>query len=119
MRSRQVKGWLADGKFNPYPHKFQTDFDPTTFHEKYNYLAKGETLKGKTEYRLGGRIITQRASGNKLRFYDVQCQGIMIQVMAQLNEATDQASFLEVHDRFQRVRATRVLTFDAKGYRVT
>ena len=106
MRSRQVQGWLADGKFNPYPHKFDTDFDPSSFHEKYDHLKKGETLKGKTEYRLGGRIITMRASGNKLRFYDVQCQGIMIQVMAQFNEAKDQGSFAEVHDRFQRACIT-------------
>jgi lysyl-tRNA synthetase, class II len=101
-----VQGWLADGKFNPYPHKFQTDFNPAPFHKKYDYLKSGETLKGRTEVRLGGRIMTLRASGNKLRFYDVQCQGIIIQVMAQFNEATDQGSFLEVHDRFQRARIT-------------
>lgn len=114
MRSRQVKGWLAEGKFNPYPHKFQTDFDPTTFHEKHNHLKKGETLKGKVEYRLGGRIMTQRASGNKLRFYDVQCQGVMIQVMAQFNEATDKDSFLEIHDRFQRGDIIGVVGFPGR-----
>jgi lysyl-tRNA synthetase, class II len=108
MRSRQVQKWLADGKFNPYPHKFDTNFDPSSFHEKYNHLKRGETLQGKVEYRLGGRIMTQRAAGNKLRFYDVQCQGVMIQVMAQLNYATDQESFLEVHDRFQRARVSKI-----------
>jgi lysyl-tRNA synthetase class 2 len=40
---------------SPYPHKFQTNTNLSTFVEKYKDLKKGETLED-TEVRVGVRM---------------------------------------------------------------
>jgi lysyl-tRNA synthetase, class II len=52
--------------------------------------------------RLGGRIITQRSAGTKLKFYDVKCEGIMVQIMCQMDLASNPGSFATEHEHLQR-----------------
>jgi lysyl-tRNA synthetase, class II len=77
------------------------NFVPSEFHKKYEHLKPGETLKD-VSIRLGGRIITQRTAGAKLRFYDVKCEGVMVQVMGQSDLASNPESFSSQHENLQR-----------------
>jgi lysyl-tRNA synthetase class 2 len=46
--------------------------------------------------------MTMRTAGNKLRFYDVKCEGVIIQVMAQANLASSPQSFNDQHEALAR-----------------
>ncbi|KAF2000500.1 lysyl-tRNA synthetase [Amniculicola lignicola CBS 123094] len=101
IRSRAIKK-LKDSKApNPYPHKFQTNYKLPDFIKEFEHLKKGETLPEK-EIRIGMRIITKRASGNALRFYDGKAEGVTCQVMCQLQEATGDIPFLDQHEHLRR-----------------
>jgi len=113
MRCREVKRWKETHEPDPYPHKFQVNFDTREFHDKFNHLMSGETLKD-IEIRVGGRIITKRTYGNHLRFYDIKSEGVLIQVMCQSNEASNKASFLSQHEHLQRGDIIGVIGFPGR-----
>jgi lysyl-tRNA synthetase class 2 len=50
---------------------------------KEGTIQPGEKAEGKTE-SLAGRIHNIRASGQKLRFYDLHAEGKKVQIMATL-----------------------------------
>lgn len=52
------------------------------------------------ELRVAGRIHGQRASGNRLRFYDLHAEGVKIQIMAQAQDAI--GDYLEQHEHLHR-----------------
>lgn len=62
-------------------------------------MTKGET-KPDVEVRVAGRIHGYRASGSKLRFYDLRAEGVKIQVMAQAQEAV--GDYLAQHEHLHR-----------------
>jgi lysyl-tRNA synthetase, class II len=71
---------------NPYPHKFEVSTAITAYIEKYGVEGKitaGTRLDGVTE-ALAGRIHNIRASGSKLKFYDLHGEGKKVQIMATL-----------------------------------
>lgn len=113
MRCREVNAWKETHDPNPYPHKFQTNFDAREFAPKFNYLKTGETKKD-TEIRIGGRIITKRSYGNSLRFYDIKSEGVIIQVMCQINEATNKNTFASQHEHLQRGDIIGVIGFPGR-----
>ena len=59
---------LKNPDTNPYPHKFQVNYDDSKFDEEFGHLKPGETAEDKM-LRIAGRIYTKRASGAKLIFY--------------------------------------------------
>ncbi len=63
---------LKNPETNPYPHKFQVDYDDSKFFEEFGHLKSGESDETK-ELRIAGRIYTKRASGSKLIFYGTGC----------------------------------------------
>ncbi|KAF2664011.1 lysyl-tRNA synthetase [Microthyrium microscopicum] len=113
LRTRKIEELRKSKNPDPYPHKFQTNFEPAKFHEKYNHFKPGDQEQ-QTEIRLGGRIITQRTAGANLRFYDVKCEGVMIQVMCQSNNATKPETFLEQHEILQRGDIIGVVGFPGR-----
>ncbi|KAF2837629.1 putative Lysyl-tRNA synthetase [Patellaria atrata CBS 101060] len=101
IRSRTINNLRQTKNPNPYPHKFHVNTDLREFVEKYKELRKGETLKD-VEIRIGARIYTKRASGTKLRFYDVRAEGTRIQIMCQAQEATGDVPFEAQHEHLRR-----------------
>ncbi|GMM32527.1 lysine--tRNA ligase [Martiniozyma asiatica (nom. inval.)] len=84
---------------NPYPHKFHVDTEFKDFREKYNHLAKGESLPD-VKVTIAGRIMVKRESGSKLKFYNLQSNGINLQVMAQAQDA--QGDYKSMHELLRR-----------------
>ena len=72
----------------PYPHKFHVDTQLPAFIQKFNDIPEGETREGET-VAVAGRLMSKRASGGKLYFYDLRGDGVKIQVMADAKNATE------------------------------
>ncbi|CAG8645674.1 927_t:CDS:2, partial [Ambispora leptoticha] len=98
IRSEKILKLRESKNPNPYPHKFHVDISIPVFIQKYGSLQPGEHL---TEVvNLAGRIHNKRASGAKLRFYDLHGEGVKIQIMAQAQDS--ERDFAEVHDLLRR-----------------
>lgn len=69
---------------DPYPHKFHVSISLTDYIARYeSRIQPGEHLDGEV-VSVAGRIHNMRASGQKLRFYDLWAEGVKIQIMAQV-----------------------------------
>jgi lysyl-tRNA synthetase class 2 len=104
LRSRNIQKLRGTQSPNPYPHKFHVSTSITNYIDQYGGEGKirpGEKLAGVTA-SLAGRIHTIRASGQKLRFYDLHGEGKKVQIMATLQDAQDQDSFIATHELFRR-----------------
>ncbi|KAL7749051.1 lysyl-tRNA synthetase [Sorochytrium milnesiophthora] len=104
IRSKAVARLREEGKINPYPHKFQVTMSLPAYIEKYGSIDAGEHLD--EVVRLSGRIHSKRASGAKLRFYDLHAEGVKVQIMAAVQDHDEAASggvsFAEIHDALRR-----------------
>ncbi|RCH83270.1 lysyl-tRNA synthetase [Rhizopus stolonifer] len=100
MRSKAINKLRENPNPEPYPHKFHVEMSLPEFIEKFNKLEAGDRLDDQV-ITLAGRIHNKRASGAKLRFYDLHGEGVKIQIMASLqdNEGEDYA---EIHDLLRR-----------------
>ncbi|KAH6906548.1 lysine-tRNA ligase [Coprinopsis sp. MPI-PUGE-AT-0042] len=104
LRSRQIKQLKESQSPNPYPHKFHVTRSLTSYIEKYGpegVIKAGEKAEGATE-SLAGRIHNIRASGSKLRFYDLHGEGVKVQIMATQQDSEDPDNFVNVHEIFKR-----------------
>jgi lysyl-tRNA synthetase class 2 len=104
LRSRNIQKLRETQSPNPYPHKFDVSTSLTSYIDKYGAEGKiqsGQKLEGVTE-ALAGRIHTIRDFGQKLRFYDLHGEGKKVQIMAALQDAKDQDSFIPTHEIFRR-----------------
>ncbi|KAJ2964822.1 hypothetical protein NQZ79_g389 [Umbelopsis isabellina] len=99
IRSKAINKLRSSQEPNPYPHKFHVDISLPEFIEKYNYLKDEESLTDVT-VQLAGRIHNKRASGAKLRFYDLHGEGVKIQVMASASDS--ESDFVALHDLLRR-----------------
>jgi lysyl-tRNA synthetase class 2 len=100
LRSKTINKLRENPSPNPYPHKFNVDLSLPEFIEKFSNLEVDKRLDDQV-VSVAGRIHNKRASGAKLRFYDLHGEGIKIQVMASLqdNEGED---YSEIHDLLRR-----------------
>ncbi|CAO3628129.1 unnamed protein product [Mucor fragilis] len=100
MRSKTINKLRENPSPEPYPHKFHVDMSLPDFIEKFNSLEVDKRLDDQV-ISVAGRIHNKRASGAKLRFYDLHGEGVKIQVMASLqdNEGDD---YTEIHDLLRR-----------------
>jgi lysyl-tRNA synthetase, class II len=124
LRSRQIRKLKETQNPNPYPHKFEVSISITDYITKYGPEGKiksGEKIEGEI-VSVAGRIHNIRASGQKLRFYDLHGEGGKIQIMAtqqyvhkplficncpDLNilfyrDAKDPEGFVTAHEHFRR-----------------
>ncbi|KAI3613449.1 hypothetical protein CBS9595_004282 [Malassezia furfur] len=112
MRSRAIQKLRETRNPDPYPHKFNVTLSLTDFIAKYaDKLEAGAQLPD--EVSLAGRLHNMRASGQKLRFYDLHGEGVKVQIMAQLQDHTD-GDFLAAHDLLRRGDVVGVTGFPAK-----
>ncbi|KAK4516240.1 uncharacterized protein ATC70_011210 [Mucor velutinosus] len=100
LRSKTINKLRENPSPEPYPHKFHVDMSLPDFIEKFSSLEVDKRLDDQI-ISVAGRIHNKRASGAKLRFYDLHGEGVKIQVMASLqdNEGDDYA---EIHDLLRR-----------------
>ncbi|TFK18292.1 lysine-tRNA ligase [Coprinopsis marcescibilis] len=104
LRARQIKHLKESQSPNPYPHKFHVSKSLTHYIEEYGpegFIAAGAKLDDKTE-SLAGRIHNIRASGSKLRFYDLHGEGVKVQIMATQQDSNDPEGFVALHEHFKR-----------------
>ncbi|EAU90925.1 lysine-tRNA ligase [Coprinopsis cinerea okayama7 len=104
LRARQIKHLKETQNPNPYPHKFHVSISLTDYINKYGpegVIESGNKLEGKTE-SLAGRIHNIRASGSKLRFYDLHGEGVKVQIMATQQDSDNPDGFVELHEHFKR-----------------
>ncbi|KAH9083819.1 hypothetical protein EDB83DRAFT_2539017 [Lactarius deliciosus] len=97
LRSRQIQKLRETQSPNPYPHKFEVSRSLTSYIDKYG--AEGVIKNGE---KVEGVHRGTRCSSQKLRFYDLHSEGKKVQIMATLQDAADQNSFIETHDIFRR-----------------
>ncbi|CAH1764559.1 20830_t:CDS:2 [Entrophospora sp. SA101] len=98
IRSKLVRKLRESHNPSPYPYKFHVDISIPTFIKKYENLEPGQHLD--EVVHVAGRIHNKRASGAKLRFYDLHSEGVKIQIMAQAQDS--ERDFNEVHDILRR-----------------
>ncbi|TYZ61892.1 hypothetical protein PybrP1_006468 [[Pythium] brassicae (nom. inval.)] len=73
---------LEKSGVNPYPHKFHVSTSLPEFHAQFGErVAAGSHLADVT-VSVAGRILSKRASGAKLVFYDLRADGAKLQVMS-------------------------------------
>ncbi|KAG6856548.1 hypothetical protein H0H87_003367 [Tephrocybe sp. NHM501043] len=104
LRSRQILNLKQTQSPNPYPHKFHVTRSLQSYVTTYGVEGKippGSKLDGTTE-SLAGRIHNIRASGAKLKFYDLHGEGFKVQIMATQQDAADPDNFVATHDIFRR-----------------
>ncbi|KAF5328740.1 hypothetical protein D9619_011581 [Psilocybe cf. subviscida] len=104
MRSRQIQELKRTQAPNPYPHKFHVTRSLTSFIQAYGAEGKienGAKLDGVVE-SLAGRVHNIRASGAKLKFYDLHGEGTKVQIMATQSESENPDAFVDVHEHFKR-----------------
>lgn len=78
----------ANGE-TPYPHKFHVDTQLPKFVEMFKDILEGEVRDdGSSDVCVAGRLMSKRASGGKLYFYDLRGDGVKIQIMADAKTAT-------------------------------
>ncbi|RUP48072.1 hypothetical protein BC936DRAFT_145002, partial [Jimgerdemannia flammicorona] len=99
LRSRAILKLRETQNPNPYPHKFDVEISIPAFIQKYSHLEAGQRLQNEV-VTVAGRIHNKRASGQKLRFYDLHGEGQKIQIAAQAQDS--ERDFVETHDLLRR-----------------
>ncbi|KAJ2777868.1 lysyl-tRNA synthetase [Coemansia linderi] len=98
IRSKAVDRMREEGPY-PYPHKFHVSMSLPEFIEKFGHMKTGES-QPEVEVSLAGRIHNKRASGSKLRFYDLHAEDKKVQIMAAIQDT--ERDFAAVHDVLRR-----------------
>ena len=74
---------MRDKKENPYPHKFQRTHRIDEFHKAYNEKCVENNVFIDTDIvAITGRVMSIRASGNKLVFIDLVGDEHKVQIFA-------------------------------------
>ncbi|PVH94702.1 lysyl-tRNA synthetase [Periconia macrospinosa] len=113
IRSKKIATLKQTRDPIPYPHKFHVNTKLADFVKEYSSLEKGQTLEDK-EIRVGVRIITKREAGNSLKFYVSKAEGVTVQIMCQLQYASDKVPFEKQHEHLQRGDIIGVVGFPGR-----
>ena len=103
LRCKTVTDMKASGG-HPYPHKFHVSHSVAEFVAEFSpegIVDAGARLQ--KEVSVAGRMITKRASGTKLVFYDLKGDGAKTQIIADLQTSDlDEADFVALHNATRR-----------------
>ncbi|GMK54755.1 hypothetical protein CspeluHIS016_0113410 [Cutaneotrichosporon spelunceum] len=105
LRSNAIKKLRETKNPDPYPHKFHVSTGIPAFVEQWGAEGKvteGETVEVEKPITIAGRVQTMRASGNKIRFYDLRADGAKVQVLAQAQNAESLEAFVQQNDIIRR-----------------
>lgn len=81
-----------------YPHKFNATISIPQFRSQFDFFKAGESSQ-ETEVSIAGRLHLVRIAGKKLVFYQIQADGVALQIMA--DERTCQNNW-DVHRVIRR-----------------
>jgi len=98
-RENRIK-FLEEVGSDAYPHEWSVDASVAALIEQHAALADGERDSNK-EVRIAGRVKSKRASGAKLRFYDLVSNGSQIQIMSTPQDYEGDG-FASVHNQISR-----------------
>ncbi|XP_024391569.1 lysine--tRNA ligase [Physcomitrium patens] len=108
-------GELKEKSKNPYPHKFQINITIPDYIAKFGSLQDGDHLEDQS-FSVAGRVMSKRASGGKLMFYDLHADGMKIQVIAQLNYSSlSEEDFGKLHASIKRGDIVGINGFPGKS----
>ncbi|PVV01375.1 hypothetical protein BB560_004202 [Smittium megazygosporum] len=113
LRSRAIEKMRQEGPY-PYPHKFHVSMSLSKFVETFSSLKDGEHLADNI-VTVSGRIHNIRASGSKLKFYDLHAENVKIQIMAQAQDS--ERDFTLVHEPLRRGDIVGVRGYPGKSKR--
>ena len=104
--------------FELFPHKWKVD-DITQplipqFIEKFAHLKNDESLPNEIVC-LAGRVMSKRASGTKLCFYDLEGDSKKIQVLANLKFYPNETDFININSILRRGDIIGVRGFPARS----
>eukprot|EP01083_Nonionella_stella_P295781 1005134_1 len=101
LRSKMVSTEEEKGN-TMYPHKFEVTSSIPQFCKTYNNLKSNEQLNN-LNVSIAGRVMSYRAMGKNLRFYDIQADGKCVQIVANFNDFKgDQNKFCHQHINIRR-----------------
>jgi len=113
-RINKVLARKAAGE-NPYPHKFHVDTQLPDFVTKFAGIEDGVVMED-TMIAVAGRLMSKRASGTKLFFYDLRQNGVKVQVMADARNAT-QYDFDKINNSTRRGDIVGIRGYPGKSKR--
>lgn len=105
LRSNVIKKMRETKNPDPYPHKFNVTQGIPQYVREWGVegkVADGQTTEVEKEISLAGRVLSMRASGAKIRFYDLRADGAKVQVLAQAQNATSPEDFAAQNDIIRR-----------------
>lgn len=103
LRKKQIDELISEG-YNPWPHKFTVTHTIPAFRTKFDACVDDQVVEDEM-VSVAGRVVSVRASGNKLFFYTIQGDGVTLQVMADAtrhNEEESGIAFKALHSRIRR-----------------
>ena len=112
MRCRAIQKLRETHDPDPYPHKFHVSVGLTDYIARYQDRIQPGTQLDEV-VSVAGRLHNMRASGQKLRFYDLHAEGVKIQIMAQLLDHKE-GDFFAAHDLLRRGDVVGVTGVPAK-----
>jgi lysyl-tRNA synthetase class 2 len=91
-RVAQIQKWQEKGDLDPYPHKFEVSITMRDFKKQYAGLENGQHNK-EIEVSVAGRIVQIRSSSTKLHFIDIEYDGEVLQIIANMTFASSLENF--------------------------
>ncbi|KAF8757059.1 Lysyl-trna synthetase [Rhizoctonia solani] len=116
LRSRQIQKLRQTQDPDPYPHKFEVTQSITSYIREFGpdgVVENGGSLPDKI-VSLAGRIHNIRASGAKLKFYDLHGEGDKVQIMAMAQDSESPDQFVDTHAIFRRGDVVGVTGFPGR-----
>lgn len=101
-RSKVITHLKADKKTHPYPHKFQVSHTIEQFRKSYDEKCKDTNVFLEETVSVAGRITNIRAMGANLIFYDIQGDGLKLQIVVNSKSHEGELDFKTTHHYIRR-----------------
>ena len=96
-RSKVVSHLKQDKKTHPYPHKFHVDLTIEQFRKEFDAKCVEKNAFLEQTVSVAGRVISMRAMGSNLIFYDLQGDGQKLQIMVNSKNHEGEEDFKTTH----------------------
>lgn len=101
-RSKVISHLKQDRKTHPYPHKFQVDLTIEQFRKEFDAKCVEKNAFLEQTVSVAGRVISMRAMGSNLIFYDLQGDGQKLQIMVNSKNHEGEEDFKTTHQYIRR-----------------
>lgn len=101
-RSKVVSHLKQDRKTHPYPHKFHVDMTIEQFRKEFDAKCVEKNAFLEQTVSVAGRVMSMRAMGSNLIFYDLQGDGQKLQIMVNSKNHEGEEDFKVTHQHIRR-----------------